>query len=396
MKGNDYLACITKRNSSYLIRVSCGYNIRGKKIVQSKTWKPPEGMTNSQIKKELIRQAAIFEDACHGGQQVICTTKFEAFAEWWFENYAKIKLKQKTLERYYQLKERTYLAIGHIRLDQITPPIIQNFINSLNCDGVNKRTGGKLSAKTIKHYVSFISTIFDYAIRLRVVSTNPCKYIALPNKELSERDCYTITEAKLFLKLLETAPVKYQAFFTLAIYGGFRRGEILGLEWKDIDFDTCVVSINRNALYSSQKGHYTDTPKTKSSLRSLKLPPNVIETLKKLQAEQLEQRRKAGDKWNDTDRLFTTWNGLQMNGVTPYNWLKKFCQKNNMRFVNLHSFRHLNASLLINSGVDIRTVSACLGHSQTSTTLNIYAHTFDMANAKAMAAVASALELTDD
>lgn len=65
-----------------------------------------------------------------------------------------------------------------------------------------------------------------------------------------------------------------------------------------------------------------------------------------------------------------------------------------MRFVNLHSFRHLNASLLINSGVNIRTVSACLGHSQTSTTLNIYAHTFEQANAKAMEAVANALELS--
>jgi integrase len=83
-----------------------------------------------------------------------------------------------------------------------------------------------------------------------------------------------------------------------------------------------------------------------------------------------------------------------MDGATPYAWFKKFCKRNNMRFVNLHSFRHLNASLLINSGVNVRTVSACLGHSQTSTTLNIYAHTFEQANAKAMEAVANALDFS--
>lgn len=161
------------------------------------------------------------------------------------------------------------------------------------------------------------------------------------------------------------------AFFTLAIYGGFRRGELLGLEWKDIDFESGVVSINRTALYSTKKGHYTDTPKTKGSVRSLKLPQSVMDVLKKHQNEQFSQRLKLGDQWHSTDRLFTTWNGLPMDGATPYAWFKKFCERNNMRFVNLHSFRHLNASLLINSGVNVRTVSACLGHSQTSTTFPV-------------------------
>lgn len=385
------MASITERNGSYLIRVSCGYDVSGKKITQSMTWKPQPNMTQRQIEKELQKQAVMFEEACQG-KQVVNTIKFESFAEQWFTEYAELKLKEKTLERYKQMKDRTYKAIGHLRLDKISPRHIQNFINDLNKEGVNQRTGGKLSPKTIKNYVSFISSIYDYAIKMQMITSNPCKYVILPNLQQVERDCYTLEEAQQFLSLLSEAPIKYQAFFTLAIYGGFRKGEILGLEWKDIDFNTGLISIHRTALYSASKGHFTDTPKTKSSIRSLKLPMEVIAILKRLQNEQFSQRLKLGDKWNSTDRLFTTWDGKQMDGATPYNWLLKFCKKNNIRFVNIHSFRHLNASLLINSGINVRTVSACLGHSQTSTTLNIYAHTFEQANAQAMEAVANALD----
>lgn len=384
------MASITKRGNTYRIKVSCGYDTTGKQVTQSMTYKPAPNMTEKQIQKELNKKAVEFEQACQG-KQVVNTVKFETFCEQWFEEYANIKLKERTLERYRQLRERTYKAIGHLRIDKITARHIQNFVNSLQKDGMNMHTGGKLSPKTIKHYVSFISSIFDYAIKMQMLSDNPCKYVTLPKIKQAERDCYTLEEAQHFLDLLQNEPLKYQAFFVLAIYGGFRRGEILGLEWKDINFETGLVSINRTALYSKDKGHYTDTPKTKGSIRSLKLPPNVMFILKKHQNEQFSQRLKIGDQWHETDRLFTTWNGKQMDGATPYNWLKKFCQRNNMRFVNLHSFRHLNASILINSGIDIRTVSACLGHSQTSTTLNIYAHTFEQAKANAMETVANAI-----
>ena len=74
-------------------------------------------------------------------------------------------------------------------------------------------------------------------------------------------------------------------------------------------------------------------------------------------------------------------------------WLGKFCKREGLRYVNVHSFRHLNASMLIRNGVDVRTVSAALGHSQTSTTLNIYAHAFDEAQAKASEAIADTLNL---
>ena len=382
---------ITHRNDTYKITVSCGYDTTGKQIRRHMTWKPAPNMTKKQIEKELQRQAVLFEEQCQG-LAASANIKFETFAEQWFEEYANVKLKERTKQRYKSLCPRTYAAIGHLRLDKITTRQIQAFMNNLGENGINQRTGGGLSPKTIRHYHSFISTVLDYAIHMGMLNNNPCRRVILPPMEQVERDCYTLEEAQQFLDLLQNEPVKWLAFFTLAIYGGFRRGEILGLEWKDIDFKTGLIHICRTSLYTKEKGTYTDTPKTKGSVRTIKLPLCVMDVLKRHRAEQNMERLRMGDQWHNHDRLFTQLNGEPLGASAPYAWLQKFCKRTGMRFVGIHSFRHLNASLLINSGVDVRTVSASLGHSNTSTTLNIYAHTFAEAQANASEAVANALD----
>ncbi|MBR3667801.1 MAG: tyrosine-type recombinase/integrase [Ruminococcus sp.] len=103
---------------------------------------------------------------------------------------------------------------------------------------------------------------------------------------------------------------------------------------------------------------------------------------------------KLGDKWNDTDRLFTTWNGKPMHVTAPADFLIEFCKKHGLRYCSHHSWRHLNATLMIESGVDVKTVQACLGHSEATTTMTCYLHTFQSAQAAAMDAVANAIKLT--
>lgn len=266
----------------------------------------------------------------------------------------------------------------------------------LECDAetvfekIEKAKG--LSPKTIKNYISFVSSVFDYAVRTRVIAHNPCERCALPTISEPDRKMLSIDEADRFLDVLETAPLKYQAFFKLALYGGFRAGEILGLQWDDIDFRLNIVQIKRTAHYSKALGHYCTTPKTKSSNRILKLPEHVIDTLQKLQVEQRSLFEFGGVLWNEQTRVFTTDKFVPMNSSTFSNWYKRTAEKNDLPLVSLHSFRHLNASLLINSGADIATVSSTLGHAQTTTTLNIYAHAFQKARAEALEAVANVLD----
>ncbi len=266
----------------------------------------------------------------------------------------------------------------------------------LECDAekvfekVEKSKG--LSPKTVKNYISFVSSIFDYAVRTRVISRNPCEHCSLPTITEPDRKMLSLDEADRFLDILETAPLKYQAFFKLALYGGFRAGEILGLQWDDIDFRLNIVQIKRTAHYSKALGHYCTTPKTKSSDRILKLPEHVIDTLQKLQIEQRSLYEFGGVLWNEETRVFTTDTFVPMNSSTFSNWYRRIAEKNDLPLVSLHSFRHLNASLLINSGADVVTVSSALGHSQTTTTLSVYAHAFQKARAEALEAVANVLD----
>ena len=114
------MATIRKRGDSYQIRVSVGYDTKGNHKEQAMMWKPPEGMTERQIQKELNRQAVMFEEAVMRGFSTKAV-KFEELCEEWFEEYARFNLRSTTYERLKQLKHRIYPAIGHLRIDKITP-----------------------------------------------------------------------------------------------------------------------------------------------------------------------------------------------------------------------------------------------------------------------------------
>lgn len=392
------MASISKRGNSYRIKVSCGYDAHGKQVSQFLTWKPEPGMTKKQIEKEVQRQAVLFEEECAGGNKV-CAIKFEDFARQWFTEYAYIRLKAGTIAGYENMTPRIYKAIGHIRMDKLTPHHIQKFIVELTeCDRFDtpKKNGGKLSTKTIKLYKSFISTVCDYAVKMQVIKENPCKNVTIPKVVTPEKDYYSIEEAQRLLELFAQEPDEnymFVCFYTVAIYTGFRLGELLGLEWKDVDFDNKVLSVKRTSLYTKEKGIYTDTPKTASSIRSLKVPQGVVDCLVKWKDLQDAQREKLGTQWIETDRIFTKWNGDYLCRAAPSHFFHKFCDRTGMRYVSCHSMRHLNASLLVNAGVDVKTVQSCLGHSSPTTTLQIYLHTFQSAQARAMDAIAEALPI---
>lgn len=345
------------------------------------TWKPAEGMTERQIEKELQRQAVLFEEKCSRGFRTTAI-KFQELAEEWFSEYAKPNLRSTTYERMLQLRKRIYPAIGHLRMDKITPRQLQAFVNSLAADGANEKTGKPLAPKTIRHNLSFISDVFAYAVRMGLLSDNPCSKVIIPKGEVKEKPIYSQEEMELLLTKLTGEPLKYRVFFFLIAYSGLRRSEMLGLEWKDVDFEHNIISVRRTSNYTAERGTYTDTTKTKRSQRTLKISSYIMEMLRELKHEQDECAIKYGNKWVETDRLFTKWNGEPMNNQTPYGWLKEFCENNGLPFYGLHSFRHFMASSLIFAGVDVTTVSGALGHSNSTTTLNVYSHQFQNAQAR--------------
>lgn len=121
-----------------------------------------------------------------------------------------------------------------------------------------------------------------------------------------------------------------------------------------------------------------------------------MQLLRRFRTEQTIEAHRLGTKWVDNYRLFTKWNGEPMNPQTPFEWLKGYCERIGVPFKNIHSLRHLHASLLIFEGVDVVAVSADMGHSVVSTTLNLYSHMFQEAKARNCDAISNALSFTND
>ena len=390
------MATIRRRpNGTYEIKVSCGYGVDGKQRNQYKSYKPEPGMTKRQIEKEMQRQAILFEEDCKRGQ-ITAAVKFETFAEQWFEEYAKVNLRPTSYARMKQLTKRVYPAIGHKRLDKITARDIQKFITDMLTNGRNLNNGKPLSRKTAVHHLSFISDVFSYAVRMGMLCDNPCRRVFVPKQEQEEKQIYTIEQVKILYENLKSEPMKYQAYLLLSIYSGYRRSEMLGLEWKDIDFEHDLIHVRRTSQYTSEKGIYTDTTKTRKSKRVSEMPASIMNLLRQFKADQNEEARRLGTKWEDYDRLFTKWNGAPMNPQTPFEWLKGYCERIGIPFRNIHSLRHLHASLLIFEGVDVVAVSEDMGHSVVGTTLNLYSHMFQEAKARNCDAISNALSFTNE
>lgn len=378
------MATARKKGRGYEIRVSCGIDINGKKLGKSKTWIPDEGMTQKQIEKELARQKVLFEEEVKNGICPDNKIRFVDFSKRWMDEYAKVNLTIKTYARYEIYLKRINQGIGHLKLKDITPLQLNAFYRSLEADGVNQRkrydengdliNNGKLAPKTILDHHRVISKILSTAVKWGLLEKNVAMRADPPKVPHREISYLNEKEVRQMLTLLEKEPIQYQTMITLLVYTGIRRGELCGLEWKDIDFENQVMHVVRSAQYIGNKTMITKEPKTKSGIRHFSLSIHACILLKKYKRWQLEQKLNAGDRWEESDRLFTTWNGKPIHPDTITDWFSKFIKRSGLPYVTLHSLRHTNATLMIAEGTDVCTVSRRLGHANTATTLNIYAH----------------------
>lgn len=378
------MATARKKGRGYEIRVSCGTDINGKKLGKSRTWIPESNMTPRQIEKELERQKVLFEEEVKNGVCPDNRIRFVDFSKRWMNEYAKVNLAIKTYSRYELYLKRINQAIGHLKLKEITPLHLNAFYRSLELDGVSERkrydndgnliNNGKLAPKTIVDHHRVISKILSTAVRWGLLEKNVAERADPPKIPHREISYLNENEIVKMLSLLENEPIQYKTMISLLVYTGIRRGELCGLEWKDIDFENQIMHVSRSAQYVGNKTMITKEPKTKSGIRHFTLSTTACNLLKQYKIWQTEQRLKMGDAWQDCDRLFTSWNGTPIHPDTISSWFSKFIKRNNFNYVTLHSLRHTNATLMIAEGTDVCTVSKRLGHANTATTLNIYAH----------------------
>ena len=240
-----------------------------------------------------------------------------------------------------------------------------------------------LSGKTVRNHHLLISSILSSAVEWQIIRDNPCNRVKAPKVGNPSPKYLDEVQARQLLDLLEDAPMRYRTAVQVLLFTGLRRGELCGLEWQDIDFEREIIHVMRTSQYLPELGVFEDDTKTETSQRVAKVPRIVMDILRDYKSWQAEQRLQVGDQWLDTQRLFTNWNGAPIHPDTLTNWFHKFVQRNNLPPISIHSLRHTNATLMISSGTPVTTVARRLGHASPSTTMKIYAHAIQSADAAA-------------
>ena len=269
--------------------------------------------------------------------------------------------------------------IERISAEKLCSALDLNFSTTFTDAGEGK----PLSAKTIQHYHRLLSSIMHSAVKWQIIVSNPCDRVDPPKVTKTAIEYLDDEQAIQLLELLQNAPIQYRCAIEVLLFTGMRRGELLGLQWSDIDFDNHIISIQRSSLYLADRGIFEDETKNQSSNRVIKVPSTAIKSLRSLWVWQAQQRLSFGERWNDTGKVFTTADGLPMHPDTLTGWFHDFIAKTDLPKIHLHSLRHTNATLNISNGVSVTTVAAQLGHANASTTTKIYAHAIKSAQAAA-------------
>lgn len=377
------MASIEQRGpNSWRITVFAGRDATGKQLRRRLSFTGTE--------REAEKAAAKFEAEVLRGDALGATGyTLAAFVnEMWLPNYAETNLAARTLARYKEiLSTRILPFLGHIKLEKLRPTHILEFHAYLRQED-NKRVWqpGKLSDQTILHHHRVLSAVLTHAVEWQLLASNPAMKVRRPRVKKRKAPYLDESQTAALLLALDSEPetfFKFKMLILLALSSGLRRGELMGLEWKHVNFDHSTVDVQQSSQYVPDVGVITKSPKNESSERVVTLPESVMALLKKYKAYQAAERLKVGDRWQGSDRLFVTWDGAPMHPDSISNWFRKFLKRHELPLIPFHSLRHTSATLLIAQNVPTKTVSARLGHSTISITMDIYAHALRSADAAA-------------
>ncbi len=251
--------------------------------------------------------------------------------------------------------------------------------------------GKGLSEKYIMHYHNLIHDILELAFTEGVICKNVANIAKPPKVKRHEAEYFEIDEILDIRNALDKAPLKYKIMLYLLIETGCRRGELIGIRWKSVNFKDNEIIIENNIQYNKEKGLFAETPKN-SEVRTVSIAPEIMQVLKNYKKIQKQYQLALGiSDYNSEGYLFIQDCGIPMNPSSLNHWMANFEKKNNLPHIYPHKFRHSQASILYASNVDIVTISKRLGHKQVSTTQNIYAHLMKESDRKASNAIANAL-----
>ncbi|MGI5250069.1 tyrosine-type recombinase/integrase [Actinacidiphila glaucinigra] len=293
-------------------------------------------------------------------------TRSARLGEWlpyWLENVIKPRRKRTTFAKY-EVHVRLYLVplLGSKKLDALSVADVRRFL---------VRVEQQTTAATAKESHKVLRSALSAACREELISRNVASIVEPPQVEQRDLSPWSLDETLDFLAAARTDPL--YAAFVIAIALGFRRGEIIGLRWQDVDLEQRVIRVRKQR----QRVHgevYDDDPKGRRRKQSLPLPAMCVAPLRWQRMRQAAMRERAGEQWTESDYVFTTRTGRPVEPRNLYRSFTRVAGNAGLRVIRLHDARHGCATLLTAAGVAPRVVMEILGHSQIAVTMNVYTH----------------------
>lgn len=348
-----------KRYTYWQARYTAGYDpTSGKQIQRSIS-----GKTQKEVAQKLKEITFQIDQGTY-----IPPTKMtvsEWFAIWLKEYLGSVK---KSTAYLYERNVALYIepALGSVRLDALKPHIVQTFYNHLQ----NEK---HLSPKTIKNIHGVVHKGLQQAVLNGYLRTNPSDACVLP--KVAKAELHPLDEAAAAMFIRAISGHQYEYLYKIALFTGLREGEVLGLSWDDLDFNTGILFVTRQLRRDQRKGggFYFSSPKNGKS-RQLTLAPSVVKLFRLQKIHQNALRKAAGDLWLDRNLVFTNAIGDYLSYRTIYDCFKRIVKRIGCPDTRFHDLRHSYAIAAIRSGDDIKTVQENLGHATAAFTLDVYGH----------------------
>lgn len=368
-RGNGEGSVYRTKDGKWKGAISIGRDINGN--IKRKTF---SGNTRNEVSKKM---KAYMADLEHGKVILNENINLQDWFIFWLENYKLNNVKVGTIEMYHSLY-KNYIkdkSIGLTKLNKLKTSTLQVYYNQLIKEGVT-------TVKRLKYLNNIIGSSLNQAILEEYLLKNPCTNVSFPKLEKSEIEIFTYEEQKQFIKSLEETGDRFKTLYKFALGTGLRRGEILALQWSDIDFEKKEVSVTKSLKYAGKNElsnidkatFIIQTPKSESSIRKVPIPSNLIKELKEYKILQAKEKLKNAVVYQDKGYVFAKEDGRPIEGQYLQRYYKKALQNAGIQYRKFHITRHTYASRLIEKNVNLKVVQTLLGHSSLKMTSEIYAH----------------------
>ena len=291
----------------------------------------------------------------------------------WYRDYAEVELSPTTFEGYKTIIDAHLIpALGKIKASELQGRHIKSYISKKRKAGRADGVKGGLSSTTLVQHYRVLSQALKYGRKWKIISHDPLEFVNRPSKRNVEIETL---DKKQLQRLLDYAEGWTYDLIYLAVNTGMRRGEIMGLRWSDIEFQNKMIRVRQTLVISQEQGTIFKKPKSNSSIRGIDITEDVISLLKKRKKQQNENKLMLGpDYIDDYNLVFSKDNGDKFYPKVASDRFNRVAKKAGLEQFTLHSLRHTHATLMLQAGVHPKVIQERLGHSDISTTLNIYSH----------------------